>query len=58
VHHKFSDTDADPYNITNGFFYAHMGWMCFEKHPEVREKGKAVDLSDMKRDWVVMYQKK
>lgn len=27
VHHKFEDTDKDPYSINKGFWYAHMGWM-------------------------------
>jgi stearoyl-CoA desaturase (Delta-9 desaturase) len=29
-HHKFVDTDLDPYNIKRGFFYAHMGWVCLK----------------------------
>jgi len=28
-HHRFTDTDRDPYNIKKGFFYAHMGWIMF-----------------------------
>jgi stearoyl-CoA desaturase (delta-9 desaturase) len=26
-HHKFQDTDNDPYNIRRGFWWAHMGWI-------------------------------
>nr|CAG4717069.1 unnamed protein product [Naegleria fowleri] len=26
-HHKYIDTDKDPYNIKKSFFYAHMGWL-------------------------------
>ncbi len=26
-HHKHVDTDDDPYDITKGFFWAHMGWL-------------------------------
>ncbi len=26
-HHAFVDTDADPYSIKKGFWYAHMGWL-------------------------------
>jgi len=29
THHRFTDTDRDPYNIKMGFFYAHMGWIMF-----------------------------
>lgn len=31
-HHRFVDTDQDPYNIKKGFFYAHIGWLIFWKH--------------------------
>lgn len=27
VHHKYSETDADPHNATRGFFFSHMGWL-------------------------------
>lgn len=31
-HHRFVDTDQDPYNIQRGFFHAHMGWLLFWKY--------------------------
>ena len=31
-HHRYVDTDRDPYNIRKGFFYAHIGWLVFWKH--------------------------
>ncbi|XP_013107785.1 acyl-CoA Delta-9 desaturase [Stomoxys calcitrans] len=58
VHHKFTDTDADPHNSRRGFFFAHMGWLLCKKHPDVKEKGKQIDMSDLKADPVVMFQKK
>lgn len=27
MHHRFVDTDNDPYSIKKGFWFAHMGWM-------------------------------
>ncbi len=27
IHHKYEDTDRDPYSIKKGFWYAHIGWM-------------------------------
>lgn len=39
LHHKHSDTDADPYNANRGFFFSHMGWLLVRKHPEVIRKG-------------------
>lgn len=56
LHHKFSETDADPHNINRGFFFAHMGWLCCRKHPEVREKGKQIDMSDLEANPIVMFQ--
>jgi stearoyl-CoA desaturase (delta-9 desaturase) len=31
-HHRYVDTDRDPYNIKKGFFYAHIGWLMFWDH--------------------------
>jgi len=58
VHHKFSETDADPHNATRGFFFAHMGWLMVRKHPEVRTKGKGIDMSDLYADPLLRFQKK
>ncbi|ETE61469.1 hypothetical protein L345_12777, partial [Ophiophagus hannah] len=58
VHHKFSETDADPHNAKRGFFFAHIGWLLVRKHPDVIEKGQKLDLSDLKADQVVMFQRR
>ncbi|XP_011151497.2 acyl-CoA Delta(11) desaturase [Harpegnathos saltator] len=58
VHHKFSETDADPHNSNRGFFFAHVGWLLLRKHPDVKEKGKVIDISDLKSDPILMFQKK
>lgn len=58
VHHKYSDTDADPHNSTRGFFFSHVGWLLVKKHPNVREAGKKVDISDLEADPVLQFQKK
>lgn len=31
-HHRYVDTENDPYNIKKGFFWAHMGWLFFGKY--------------------------
>ena len=31
VHHRYSDTEADPHNINNGFFFSHVGWLMTKK---------------------------
>jgi len=58
VHHKFSETDADPHNATRGMFFAHMGWLMVKKHPDVIKKGKQIDLSDLYNDKLLVFQRK
>lgn len=58
VHHKFSETDADPHNATRGFFFSHVGWLLVRKHPDVKEKGKTIDMSDLEADPFLRFQKK
>ncbi|XP_066519958.1 acyl-CoA desaturase isoform X2 [Hoplias malabaricus] len=58
VHHKYSETDADPHNAGRGFFFAHIGWLLVRKHPDVIEKGKRLELTDLKSDRVVMIQRR
>lgn len=58
VHHKFTETDADPHNAKRGFFFSHIGWLMVRKHKDVLIKGKTVDLSDLEADPVVMFQKR
>src|SRR6202162_6031165 len=33
THHKHVDHDEDPYCISKGFFYAHVGWLMFKLKP-------------------------
>lgn len=56
VHHKYTETDADPTNVNRGLFFAHIGWLMCKKHPEVIRKGKAIDCSDLLRDPLVAFQ--
>lgn len=58
VHHKYSETQADPHNATRGFFFAHMGWLLVKKHKDVVQAGREIDLSDLLEDPVVMFQKR
>ncbi|XP_059047394.1 acyl-CoA Delta-9 desaturase-like [Achroia grisella] len=58
VHHKYSETDADPHNATRGFFFSHVGWLLVRKHPEVIAKGRTIDLSDLYADPVLRFQNK
>eukprot|EP00099_Drosophila_melanogaster_P022663 NP_650201.1 desaturase 2 [Drosophila melanogaster] len=58
VHHKYSETDADPHNATRGFFFSHVGWLLCKKHPDIKEKGRGLDLSDLRADPILMFQRK
>jgi stearoyl-CoA desaturase (delta-9 desaturase) len=39
LHHKYSETEADPHNINRGFFFGHMGWAFLRRRPQVIEAG-------------------
>lgn len=52
VHHNKVDTENDPYNINEGFFYAHMGWVFLKKNGEIKEKY----ARDMVAEKLIMWQ--
>ena len=58
THHKYSETDADPHNALRGFFFSHVGWLLVRKHPDVLEKGRKLEVSDLRADAVVMFQRR
>ncbi len=52
AHHKHVDHDQDPYNINNGFFHAHMGWIMFKHQPSTDFE----NVKDLAQDRLVMWQ--
>ena len=52
VHHKHVDEDEDPYDISKGFFYAHIGWLLFRLKP----KPPVTNVKDLEADPLVMWQ--
>ena len=50
--HKFVDHDDDPYNITKGFFHAHIGWMLFKPPQPTSLEG----VKDLEQDRLVRWQ--
>lgn len=58
VHHKFSDTDADPHNIKRGFWFSHVGWLMQTKHPDVIKYGEKISMKDVEDDPVVQWHQK
>ena len=57
AHHKFTETHADPHNSRRGFFFSHVGWLLVRKHPAGKEKGGKLDMSDLKAEKLVMFQR-
>lgn len=58
LHHKYTETDADPHNSRRGGFFAHVGWLLTKKHPDVIIKGATIDNSDLMRDPVVAFNRR
>ncbi|OLL24565.1 Acyl-CoA desaturase, partial [Neolecta irregularis DAH-3] len=52
-HHRFTDTEKDPYSMQKGFFHAHMGWIMMT--PDPKKKGRS-DISDLDVDPLVKFQ--
>lgn len=51
-HHKHVDHEEDPYDISKGFFHAHIGWLLFKLRPQPPFD----NVNDLKRDPLVMWQ--
>ncbi|KAM3964292.1 acyl-CoA Delta(11) desaturase [Aphomia sociella] len=58
VHHKFSETSADPHDVRRGFFFSHIGWLMMKKHPDVIAEGKKIDMSDIINDPLIQFHTK
>jgi stearoyl-CoA desaturase (delta-9 desaturase) len=53
IHHSHVDEDRDPYNITKGFWWAHIGWIFFKNPPIPRSV-----VRDLLEDPLVRWQDK
>ncbi|XP_026732720.1 acyl-CoA Delta(11) desaturase-like [Trichoplusia ni] len=58
VHHKYSESSADPHDANRGFFFAHVGWLMMKKHPDVLKKGDQLDMSDITNDPLIQFHTK
>jgi stearoyl-CoA desaturase (delta-9 desaturase) len=52
AHHRYTDTDLDPYSAHKGIFYAHIGWLLIKP----RRKPGVADVTDLTRDPTVQWQ--
>lgn len=51
IHHSQTDTERDPYNIRQGFWWAHIAWIFYE------DRNKKLTLvKDLQNDPLVMFQ--
>lgn len=51
-HHKHTDHDEDPYDISKGFFWAHIGWILFKLDAEAPMD----NVKDLQKDKLVRFQ--
>ncbi|KAJ3455297.1 hypothetical protein MRS44_013897 [Fusarium solani] len=53
AHHRYTDTEKDPYSVRKGLLYSHVGWMVFKQNP--KRQGRA-DITDLNEDPIVVWQ--
>lgn len=51
-HHRFVDTERDPYGINKGFWYAHIGWLTARRDAELGYS----NIGDLERDRLLLWQ--
>ena len=50
-HHRYVDTEEDPYSIKKGFWYAHIGWMTLWK-----QEPNFSNVTDLSKNKLLMHQ--
>ncbi len=53
-HHRHTDHDDDPYDISKGFWWAHMGWIMFK----LQNEHPSNNVPDLKKDYWFRWQDK
>lgn len=51
-HHRYTDTDQDPYNTHRGLLWTHVGWMLFT----TRLRSGRSEAGDLKADTLLRWQ--
>lgn len=57
-HHRYVDTDRDPYSINKGFFHAHIGWLFVKRGTNGRAKVDINQVQDLWADPFIRFQHK
>eukprot|EP00026_Physarum_polycephalum_P003701 Phypoly_transcript_03715.p1 GENE.Phypoly_transcript_03715~~Phypoly_transcript_03715.p1 ORF type:complete len:771 (+),score=67.31 Phypoly_transcript_03715:41-2353(+) len=55
AHHKYTDTDWDPYNAKRGFWYSHFGWTLFKSEPSESTR-LPINMDDLYKDPLLRWQ--
>jgi stearoyl-CoA desaturase (delta-9 desaturase) len=55
AHHRYTDTEKDPYSVRKGLLYSHIGWMVFKQ--DSKRIGRT-DITDLNECPVVVWQHK
>ncbi|XP_053613160.1 acyl-CoA Delta-9 desaturase [Plodia interpunctella] len=58
LHHQLFSTDNDPYDYNKGFLYSHILTRLWKLSPQQEMLRESIDMSDLEKDGVVMFQKK
>lgn len=53
VHHRYTDTEKDPYSVRKGLMYSHMGWIITKQNPKNRGR---TNISDLDQDPIIVWQ--
>ncbi|CAO3661591.1 hypothetical protein G6F70_004491 [Rhizopus microsporus] len=53
AHHRWTDSDKDPYAATRGFFFSHIGWMLVNRP---KNRIGYADTADLRSDPLVQFQ--
>ncbi|MBI2345901.1 MAG: fatty acid desaturase [Deltaproteobacteria bacterium] len=51
-HHRYVDTNRDPYGINKGFWYAHIGWLIARRDREIGFE----NVKDLDKDPLILWQ--
>ncbi|KAF8893954.1 delta 9-fatty acid desaturase protein [Infundibulicybe gibba] len=54
AHHRYTDTELDPYNAHRGLYWSHIGWIMTKP----RTRPGMADITDLKKSDIVQWQHK
>ncbi|KAI9182919.1 stearoyl-CoA 9-desaturase [Blastocladiella emersonii ATCC 22665] len=58
VHHRYTDTDKDPYSAHRGLLWSHFLWLMVKPGPATHHAQSRVDMRDLNADPIVVWQHK